>query len=136
MSEPARAKSDVDNPWEDLIVSLLSVNNCSVENTYRHISSLREQGLFKPKNLSRWDQGTLVERLKAGGYDRGTFMTNLFALRLANLAQHVEQIGFDACLKVISGRDVKAIESLLLPVKGIGPAVIRNFCFLRSIPRS
>ena len=136
MSDPAAGTKNVDNPWEDLVVSLLSVNNRSVGSTYAHIASLRKQGLFEPKNLARWDQGTLFERLQAGGYDRGEFMTNLFALRLAHLGQHIEQIGSDSFLKVISGGDVKAIERLLLPVNGVGPAVIRNFCFLRNIPRA
>jgi hypothetical protein len=63
-------------------------------------------------------------------------MTNLFALRLAHLGKHIEQIGSGQCLKVISGLDIKAIERLLLPVNGIGPAVIRNFCLLRNIARS
>jgi len=130
------ARSEVDNPWEDLVVSVLSVNNRSVESTYAHISSLRKQGLFEPKNLARWDHDTISKRLQAGGYDRGSFMTDLFAGRLANLGKHVEQVGTVACLKVISGDDVKAIERLLLPVNGIGPAVIRNFCFLRNISGS
>jgi hypothetical protein len=127
-------KNDVDDPWADLVVSVLSVNNRSLENIYTHIDTLRKQGLFQPKNLSTWNLETLVARLKAGGYDRGAFMTNLFALRLANLGQHVQQVGLDACSKIIAGGDVKAIERLLLPVNGIGPAVIRNFCFLRNIP--
>ena len=73
------ARSEVDNPWEDLVVSLLSVNNRSVESTYAHISSLRKQGLFELKNLARWDHDTISKRLQAGGYDRGSFMTDLFA---------------------------------------------------------
>ncbi len=63
-------------------------------------------------------------------------MTDLFAGRLVNLGKHIEQIGAVEYLKVISGDDMKAIERLLLPVNGIGPAVIRNFCFLRNISRS
>jgi len=119
-----------------LSVSVLSVNNRSVESTYAHISSLRKQGLFEPRNLARWDHDTISKRLQDGGYDRGSFMTDLFAERLANLGKHVEEVGTVACLKVISGTDAKAIERLLLPVNGIGPAVIRNFCFLRNISLS
>ena len=63
-------------------------------------------------------------------------MTDLFAKRLASLGKHVEQVGTVAYLEVISGDDVKAIERLLLPITGVGPAVIRNFCFLRNISRS
>jgi hypothetical protein len=124
-----------DDPWEDLVVSLLSVNQYSLEKTYRHLDGLRKQGLFLPGNLSRWDQKEIVRRMKAAGYDRGEFMTKLFALRLANLGCFVDEKGVEACFEIVSGNDSKAIESLLLPVNGIGPKVIHNFCALRNIPR-
>ena len=135
MSEQTKPKASIDDPWEDLVISLLSVNQYSLEKTYQHAEGLREQGLFIPKNLVKWDQEGILLRLKAGGCDRGEFMTNLFALRLANLGHFVGGKGLDACTKVLLGKDAKAIEALLLPVNGVGPKVIHNFCFLREIPQ-
>ncbi|MDZ4797978.1 MAG: hypothetical protein SGI92_07440 [Bryobacteraceae bacterium] len=130
-----KTKPDADDPWEDLVVSLLSVNQYSLERTYESIGGLREQGLFNPTNLEQWEHGELVARLKAAGCDRGAFMTGLFALRLANLGALIQSKGLDNCTKAISGRDAHAIEKLLLPVNGIGPKVIANFYLLREIER-
>jgi hypothetical protein len=116
-------------------VSLLSVNQYSLERTYESINGLREQGLFNPTKLKQWNHDEFVARLKAAGCDRGPFMTSLFALRLANLGALIRNKGLDSCTKTISGRDTCAIEELLLPVNGIGPKVIANFCLLRDIPQ-
>ena len=130
-----RAKVVIDNPWEDLVLSLLSVNQYSLKRTYESIESLRDVGIFDPENISRWAQSEFIACLTAGGCDRGTFMTNLFALRLAHLGALIQRKGIDACTKIISGRDGEAIEELLMPVNGIGPKVIANFFLLREIPR-
>lgn len=119
--------------WEDLVVSMLSINQYSLERTYRSLRGLREQGLFDPKNLMRWDETEIVSRLKLAECDRGTFMTTLFAFRLCNLGRLAEAKGFETCTKIISSRNAKAIKELLLPVNGIGPKVIANFCLLQKI---
>ena len=72
-------------------------------------------------------------RLRAAGYDRGHFMTKLFAERLAALGKLVKSKGIDECQRIVSGRNIETIEKLLDPVKGIGPVVLRNFYFLRNI---
>ena len=111
------------------------MNQYSLERTYESINGLREQGLFNATNLAQWEHGSFVAHLKAAGCDRGNFMTNLFALRLANLGALIQRKGLDSCTRVISGRDTRAIEEMLLPVNGIGPKVIANFYFLRDIPK-
>lgn len=128
-----KTRPAIDDPWEDLVVSLLSVNQYSLEWTYRSIEGLRSQGLVNPINLQMWGHGDIVTGLKAAGCDRGPFMTNLFALRLGNLGALIQGKGLDACSRVISGRDRRAIELLLLPVNGIGPKVIEQFYLLRNI---
>jgi hypothetical protein len=133
--EEPKTEGAVDNPWEDLVVSVLSVNQYSLERTYESITGLRQQGLFNPTKLEHWDHGEVVARLKAAGCERGTFMTSLFALRLANLGALIQSKGLDSCTRIISGRDARAIEELLLPVNGIGPKVIANFFLLRDIPK-
>jgi hypothetical protein len=126
-------KGTGDDSWEDLVVSMLSVNQYSLEKTYEFVGGLREQGLFDPRMLMVWDQLEIVERLKSAGCDRGPFMTNLFALRLANLGMLIASRGLETCARVISGRDTRAVGELLLPVNGIGPKVISNFYLLRGM---
>ena len=130
-----KTKAAIDDPWDDLVISMLSVNQYSLERTYESIAGLREQGLFNPQTLTQWEQAEIVASLKSAGCDRGPFMTNLFALHLANLGALIQSKGLDACTKVIAARDARMIEELLLPVNGIGPKVIANFCLLRDISK-
>ena len=133
MSEgPIRTESS-DDPWEDLVVAILSVNQYSLERTYGAIEGLRREHIAAPSNLARWLPQEIEERLRAAGCDRGTFMTGLFARRLCALGALVRDKGADACRSVIGGSDMEAIQGLLLPVHGIGPVVLRKFFVLRNI---
>lgn len=63
-------------------------------------------------------------------------MTRLFAKRLSALGVLIRTKGIDECEGIIRSRDARAVEALLLPVKGIGPVVLRNFYALREIDPS
>jgi hypothetical protein len=124
---------DQNSPWEDLVVSILSVNQYSLEKTHAVAPLLRQGGLLSPENLSRWELEEIVARLKAAGCDRGRFMTKLFAVRLASLGMAVESRGIAICGRILSSNDPAAISDLLLPINGVGPKVLRNFFVLRGI---
>jgi hypothetical protein len=104
-----------------------------LEQAYHCVAGLRQHGLFDPSNLAVWDQPEIAHQLRLAGYERGEFMTNLFALRLMALGVYVGQLGIEASKGVISGRDRASIEEFLTPVKGIGPKVLQNFFLLRRI---
>jgi hypothetical protein len=118
--------------WEDLVVSILAMNNCSLESAYGLLPRLRTAGIVNPKNLVNWELQEVVTRLEGSGFNRGIFMTNLFALRLVSLAAVLEEKGVAACGETILSNDRDAISRLLLPVHGIGPKVLRNFFLLRG----
>jgi hypothetical protein len=124
---------DLDSLWEDLFVSVLSVNQYSLERTYAALPLLRGSGLLSPENLCKFELGEIISRLKAADCDRGKFMTNLFATRLSNLGMMIESRGIAQCRRILSSNDPAAIRSLLLPVNGIGPKVLANFFMLRGI---
>jgi hypothetical protein len=133
--QPKTARvQQLDNPWQDLVVSILSVNQYTLERTYQCIPELEKQGLFDPQNLIHWHQKEIMHRLKLGGCDRGQFMTNLFALRLASLGEFLRR-ELDTYAEVLSGRDARRIEELLMPINGIGPRVLSNFFLLREIKK-
>jgi hypothetical protein len=125
--------SGPDDVWEDLVVSLLAVNQYSIEKTYAIVGDLRECGLVSPQNLGAWEIDRIVSCLKLAGCDRGAFMTPLFAVRLASLGKVVVERGSSVCAEILAGKDFEEIRRLLLPVNGIGPKVLRNFCLLRGI---
>lgn len=119
--------------WEDLTVAILSVNQQSLEKTYSVIEGIRRESLCEPAKLAGWTINEIASRLKHAGYDRGQFMTNLFAERLSALGKYVEGFGIDRCEKVFAGGSAIEIEHLLRSVKGIGPKVLANFFILQNI---
>ncbi len=131
--EKSNNKARANDAWEDLVVSILSVNNYSLEQTYRLLPGLREQEVCSPSTLMRLDLSEVGKRLMAAGYNRGSFMTNQFALRLIALGLMIERKGLEDCARIIAGEDRSAIQELLLPVNGIGAKVISNFFQLRGI---
>ncbi|MFN8007519.1 MAG: hypothetical protein U0V70_10945 [Terriglobia bacterium] len=131
----SRKTRETDNPWQDLVVSILSVNQYSLEKTYQSIGGLQKQGLFDPQTLIQSDQDEIVHQLKLSGCDRGQFMTKLFALRLAALGDSICD-RLDTFNEVLSGSDSRRIEELLIPINGIGPKVISNFFLLRGIKKN
>ena len=88
MSEQVhRLPNNLDEIWEELIVSILAVNNRSLEKTYALLPLLRKAGIVDPANLTRWDVEEVVARLKTAGLDWGSYMTRLFARRFVSLGE-------------------------------------------------
>lgn len=122
-----------DSPWEDLVISVLAVNQYSLEKTYACKQGLQEQELTDPSALSQLSQREISSRLRTGGCDRGEFMTDLFAKRLSALGEHVRSVGVEQSSDILAGKSRHKIEHFLEPVNGIGPVVLRNFFLLRGI---
>jgi len=133
MLERVHHPLETDAPWEDLVISILSVNQYSLEKTYVHAALLRRSGLFSPEDLSKWGVDEIVARLKSSGCDRGSFMTKLFAVRLSHLGGAVTSNGISESRRILLSNEAEAIRSFLLPINGIGPKVLRNFFLLREI---
>ena len=121
------------NPWEDLVLSILSVNQYSLEKTYLHVEGLRSEGLFEPENLMALPGDEIASRLKRAVVIGEVFMTTLFAHRLSSLGWFLQSNGVRECESVLRSSDSSAIRALLLPVNGIGPKVLQNFFLMREI---
>jgi hypothetical protein len=118
--------------WQDLVLSILSVNSYSLEKTYSCVDSLRREGLFDPKKLAGWTQDEIARRLRRGGYNRGEYLNNLFASRLLSLGRFVEGAGVEESERILTKSDRSAIRSFLKAVNGVGPQVLTNFSVLRQ----
>ena len=132
-ARPLQGTGTLDSPWEDLVISVLAVNQYSLEKTYACKEGLQTQELTTPATLLELAPAEIERRLKAGGCDRGAFMTNLFAKRLAALGAHVRAVGIEQSTSILDGRSRQKIEQFLEPVNGIGPVVLRNYFLLRGI---
>ena len=126
-------RENSESAWEDLVVSILAVNQYSLERIFPLLDRLRGQQLTNPFVLVCEDVDNIDSRLRASGFDRGAFMTRLFAQRLASLGSLIRAKGVSEFELILKGSNKTAIKELLLPVKGIGPVVLRNFFILRAI---
>ena len=122
-----------DDPWSDLVVSMLSVNQFPLERAYALLPGLQSEKLTDPAELSKRTPPEIYAKLIAAGYNRGEFMTYLFAERLVSLGTFVQSAGIANCETVMKGHDARALEKLLLPINGIGKVVMENLFLLRKI---
>jgi hypothetical protein len=116
-----------DEVWSDLIVSILSVNNYSLEKAYSLVPALRSEGLCSPDNLVKWDVEAIAKRLKNAGLERGSFMAALYAQRLSSLGAAINRVGVADFTNALSSERRADISTLLTPIHGIGPRVLANF---------
>jgi hypothetical protein len=114
-------------------MSILAVNQYSLEKTYMLLPGLREAGVTDAKNLAGWTVEEIASHLRAGGCDRGRFMTNLFAQRLHAFGESIRETGIAGYEQMFASEDRSRIERMLSPIKGIGPVVLKNFFLLRGL---
>jgi len=111
-----------DEHLEAIIVSMLAVNNFSLERAYGLLPTLRESGLTSPKRVIDTPTDTIRAGLATAGYQRG-HLTEMFADRLIALMREVDAGRLDRIDSlVLSGKREEAQE-LLCSIRGIGPRV-------------
>lgn len=114
---------------EDLVISILSVNNVSIDKTYSSIEAMRKEGLFTPSNLSKWSIEDIGNNLKKAGYDRGG-VNYILAERLSTLGKQISLQGQNEFEKALANTDKRALKEFLLTIKGVGNKVVDNFFIL------
>src|SRR5712691_11520550 len=117
------------NPFSDLIIAILAINNVTLERAYSLHDALDEQGLFDIEKIALASTEDLSLALAQAGYRRGSFMNPLVAARIKNVASEAVRQGNSLKDALISGHRAN-IEAVLLPLPGIGPTVIRNYLLL------
>ena len=122
-----------DEIMENLVCSLLAVNNYSLEKAWGLRQGLREELLLDVGFLKKASHDTLFERLKKAGYDKSDYVVGLVADRLHNLGKALDEKTLRALVDTVEKRDEGKMEEILLPVKGIGPVVLRNFAGLCGV---
>lgn len=130
-------KSKLSNdPFPDLIISVLAVNSFKIEKAYALLENLQSQGLTEPAKLAEWEPPNIYQKLVDAGYDRGEFITYLIAERLAGMGRKIISDGISKWENTLTTKDALKIDKLLKDVRGVGPVVIQNFYLLQGIPFS
>ena len=118
------------NPWPDLVMAMLSVNNYPLTKVFTLFDALKDNGLFDPRNFACWNREEITRRLGAAGYDRGTVMTAIFTDRLSSLGRLADELAANE--QILTKGTKTEIAELLRRVKGVGPKVLKNFFLLRG----
>jgi len=118
------------NPWPDLVMAMLSVNNYPLTKVIALFDALEANGLFDPRNLACWNREKIARTLAGAGYDRGAVMTAMFTDRLSSLGGLTEELAANE--HILTQGTKMEIGELLRCVKGIGPKVLKNFFLLRA----
>lgn len=114
------------------MVAILAVNSWPVEKVYTLLPTLQDAGLLEPSNLAAWGIGAIKSALEKSGYTRGDYMTSLMAGRLRSLGMFVVERGREECERLLRDGAMDSLAVSLGAVRGVGPAVLRNYVLLRG----
>lgn len=118
--------------WTDALISLLAIYGPSLEKVDSLVPAFKQAGLTSPSKVVKMSHEEIYSALAQSGYDRGNLL-GIFIPRIQAVAQTFEQMGLSQVETVLQGKNIQAIEKLLLPIKGIGPKVVNNFLLLRGL---
>ncbi|SFT74883.1 hypothetical protein SAMN05216474_2137 [Lishizhenia tianjinensis] len=115
--------------WEKFVCSLISVNKWDISNTLKNLDEMKSQELFDVQKLENLDVIEIGNKLKRGGYDRGS-LTYMIAERLQEASSKINQEGLTRCEKILSN-DTNESREFLRGFKGFGPKTIEVFYNLK-----
>lgn len=134
MSPPAARQTVSANPLiENLLLAVLAVNNWSLERVFELRDPLRDAGLFDLAVVSNLSEAEIARRLTIAGYARGEYMTTLMALRFLSVTQVLSTDQLARLAAAIQAGHRDAAEAILNRIRGVGPAVLRNFWILQGV---
>jgi hypothetical protein len=136
MADMSYKSSQVDEILQDLVVSVLAVNNYSLEKAYRLCDRLQELGLLDVSALDGNPLGAdeIRSKLIEAGYARGEYIETLISQRIERIFGVIKQRGStEYLLSLDCGSDL--VAQRLNGLYGIGPRVISNFIYLRESGR-
>lgn len=118
--------------FTDVLISMLAIYGPDLEKVDCLTPALKNSGLTKPEKVAKMSHEDIYSALVQSGYDRGNLL-GIFIPRLQAMAQAFLQIGLSKAEEILKSKDIQAIEKILLPIKGIGPKVVKNYLLLRGL---
>jgi len=118
---------------QDLVVSVLAVNNYSLDKAYRLCGRLQKLGLFDLSTVSGdpLSAGEIRAKLIAAGYCRGEYIETLISKRIERIFGSIKDRGCaDFLLSLDCDSDL--VAQRLSGLYGVGPRVVSNFIHLQG----
>jgi hypothetical protein len=137
MMDPSPGPAELGEVFEDLLISVLAVNNYSLNKAYALCERLRDVGLsdllFVSVDLP--DADDIYKRLAEAGYDRGEYIGSLISARIAAIMRAIKHEGCNEFLLCLMA-DSATVNAKLGGLYGVGPKVVSNFVSLRGMDKS
>lgn len=129
---PDKSLDDTSQVLENLIISVIAVNNCSLSEAYGLRDALAMEGLTKCSIFGNKipDAFTIKTFIIKGGYKRGDYVALLLGERIKRILETAKIRGFEEFLGLLSTDEETATKELK-QLYGVGPAVIKNFLGLQ-----
>ena len=117
----------------DLVVSMLTVNNFSLEKACEMRPVLEEAGFFDVEVLSKMSHEQVFSALKNAGYTKADYVVGLLADRLQAMASTMRGTPNGEIRALLKPGRERDLDRFLLAIKGVGPAVLETFRAFKSI---
>jgi hypothetical protein len=123
----------------DLIASFVSANGAGVSFGFRLSNKLLETGkLHCDPGTGRvicCSEDELVAVITAEPYPRGDYVARLVANRIHRAIEQINAEGGALFLERLKDSDFRGASSMLLPLYGVGPRFVENYCLLAGIEK-
>ena len=119
----------------DLIAAFISTNGLPINTGYKLSNKLIKAKVLSidPSNesIKCKNENEISDFLiNDNDYKRGDYVAKLVAKRIKNSNQQINSLGGVKFLETLNNSNAKEISSLLMPMYGVGPKLIDNFCLL------
>ena len=123
------------NVLVDLIASFISANGLPINAGYKLSKELIEAKVLHidpiDESIKCKNENEISDFLiKDNSYKRGDYVAKLVAKRIKKSNHQINSLGGVKFLETLNNSSPEEISSLLMPLYGVGPKLIEDFCLL------
>ena len=125
----------LNNILVDLLASFISTNGLPIRTGYNLSKKIISAKLIhiesNEESIKCRKENEIYDFLcKDNDYNRGDYVANLVANRIKKSSHQINSLGGVKFLETLNNSSPEEISSLLMPLYGVGPKFIENFCLL------
>jgi len=122
---------------KDLTASFVSANGVSLKIAYATGEQLIETSTISFDLLldmvAVTSEDDVLRLVMSDSYPKGEYVARLVANRILRSFQQINSLGATHFLRQLRSANERQASSLLLPLFGVGPKFVKNYCLLAGI---
>ena len=125
----------LNNILVDLLASFISTNGVKIQTGYKLSKKIVTAKLIhieqNEESIKCREENEISDFLcKDNDYNRGDYVASLVAKRIKKSNHQINSLGGVKFLETLNNSNPEEISSLLMPLYGVGPKLIEDFCLL------